>query len=74
MDLHSQFSDDSSQSVATTFEHMKKFIHWMYENNLFINDGIISGTTDGCSKQYICGNKMLILSVLSFTYRVVIDI
>ena len=56
MDLHLHFSDDSAQNAATTFQHIKKFIHWMYENNLFINNGIIYDTTYGCSKQYICSN------------------
>ena len=54
MDFHSHFSYDSAQNSATTFEHMKKFIHWMYEGNLFIKYGIIYDTTDGCIKQYIC--------------------
>ena len=46
MDFHSHFSDDSDQNAATTFENMKEFIHWMYENKLFINDGIIYDTKD----------------------------
>ena len=41
MYFHSHFSDDSDQNAATTYEHMKNFIHWMYEENLFINNGII---------------------------------
>ena len=35
-DFHSHFSDDSAQIAATKFEHMKTFIHWMYENNLMV--------------------------------------
>ena len=50
MDFHSQFSDDSAQNAATTCEHMKKFIHCVYENNLFIKDGLIYNTTYVCSK------------------------
>ena len=34
------FSDDSIQNAATTCEHMKKFIYWMYED-FFRKDGII---------------------------------
>ena len=52
MDFHSYFSDKSAQNAATTFEYTKKFIHWMYENNLFINDGIIHDTKDIWNKQY----------------------
>ena len=50
MDFHSHFSNDSAHNSATTFEHMNKFIHWMYENNFFINYGIIYDTTDVCIK------------------------
>ena len=45
----------------------------MHDNNLFINDGIIYYKKDGCSKQYICANEMFLLSLLSFTYRVITD-
>ena len=61
MDFHSYFSDKSAQNAATTFEYTKKFIHWMYENNLFINDGIIHDTTDICNKQYRRENEMWLL-------------
>ena len=74
MDFHSHFSYDSDQNPAPTFEHMKIFIHWMYENNLFVKDGIIYDTTDGCRNIYRCANSMRLLSVLAFTYRVKLDI
>ena len=74
MDFHSHFSDSSGQNEATTFEHMIKFIHWMYEHNLFIKCGIIFVTKDVCSKQCICENEIWLLSVLGFTYRVMVDI
>ena len=45
----------------------------MYENNLFINGGIIYDTIYECSKQYIFENAMCLLSVLVFTHRVIID-
>ena len=72
MDFHSHFLDGSTQNAATTFEHMNKFIHWMYYNNLFIKDGIIYDTTNGCSKQYRCENAIWLLSVLSFTHILII--
>ena len=59
--FHSHFLDNSVQNTATTFDHMEKFIHWIYENNLFIKDGIIYDTTDGCNKQYRCENSMWLL-------------
>ena len=58
MDFHSHFPYDSSQNAATTFEHMKKFIHCMYEEILSIKDGIIYDNTYGCSKQYRFKNTL----------------
>ena len=66
IDFCSHLLDASDQNEATTFEHVKKFIHWMYDTNLFIKDVIIYATTDGCIKQYQCENSMGVLSVLSF--------
>ena len=45
----------------------------MYENILLIKDGIIYDNIDGCRKQYIYANEIWLLSVLEFTYRVIID-
>ena len=58
MYFQSNVYDDSIQNSASTFEYMKKFIHCMYKNNLFINDGLIYDTNDGCRKQYRCVNTM----------------
>ena len=58
MDFYSKFSDDSAHIAATTFEHIKNFMNCIYENNLFIKDGIIYDTTYGCIKQYRCENEM----------------
>ena len=74
MDFQSHFSYDSDHNVATKFANMKGFIHWMYDNNLFIKYVIIYDTTYGCRKKYRCANAMWLLSVLGFTYRVIIDI
>ena len=73
MKYHSHFSDDSAHNEATTCEYIKKFIHWMYDTNLVINDGVISGTAYGCITQYRCENTLCNLLVLSFKYRLVID-
>ena len=52
---------------------MKNSVHWMYSDNLVINDGIIYDNTYGWRKIYIFANELWNLSVLKFTYRVVID-
>ena len=69
----SHVSDDSAKNAGTAFEHIKVFINWIYENNLFIKNGIIYDIKYVCSKQYRYANTMQILSVLAFTYRVIID-
>ena len=74
MDFHSHFSDDSTHNAATTFDNINNFIHLMYENNLFIKDGILYDNKDGCSKQCICENSMRLLSVFAFTSIVIIYI
>ena len=73
MDFNPYFSDESTQNAATTYENIKKFVNWMYENNLFTKDGIIYYTTYRCSKQYRCSNEMWLLSILEFANRVIID-
>ena len=73
MDFYSYFSDDSSQSAANKFEHVKKFIHWMHEKKLIIKDGIIYDNIYECIKKYICENVMWLLFALKFTHRVIED-
>ena len=73
MDFLSYCSDDYVHNAATIFENMKIFINLVYEGNLFIRYGIIYDTTYRCSKQYILANELRRLSVLSLTYRVIID-
>ena len=46
----------------------KKFIYWMYDNNLLIKYGIINDTEYVCSKKYRYENSMRLLSVLEFTH------
>ena len=44
----------------------------MYDINLHIKYGIIYDNTYGYRKQYRCANAVWLLSVLEFTYRVII--
>ena len=59
MSFHSHFSDDSAHNVDTTFYHMKKFMNFMYDNHLFINDGMtydnIYGFRNNTDVQMQCG-------------------
>ena len=45
----------------------------MYENNLFIKDGIIYYTTYGSSKKYQCENSIWLFYVFTYTYILIID-
>ena len=66
MVFRSHFSDEYDNNASTTCEHMKTFIHWMYEDNLFIKDCIVYVNIYGCSKEYKCANELWLLSVLEF--------
>ena len=72
--FESCFSYDTNANSATTFEHMKCFFHWMYENNFFITYNIIYDTKDGCKNKNWCANAMWLLSVVEFTYIMIIYI
>ena len=74
MYFHSHFSDEYDQNIDTAFKHMKIFIHWMHENNLFIKDSIIYVNIDVGRKKYICENSIWLLYVLEFTYILIIDV
>ena len=67
INFHLHLQDESYQNKATTFQHMKMFIDWMYDNNVFIKGGKIDDITDQYSKQNRYANTMWILSVLEFT-------
>ena len=51
MDFHSRFSNKSDHNADTTCEHIKSFIRWIYEDNLFIKGCIVYDTTHECIKQ-----------------------
>ena len=72
MDFHSHFSNDPAHNADTTFEYMNKFIHWFYDNEFPMKDGIIYYTKYGCSKKYRFENAMCLLSILEFTHIVII--
>ena len=67
MYFHSHFPDDAANNSGAIFDHMEKFIHWISNDILFIKDGKIYYTIDGCSKQYRCENSICLFSVLEFT-------
>lgn len=74
MDFHSHMSDDSDQNAATTHVHMCKMLDCYIETYGSLPDNcIILDHTDGCAKQYRCGNALFYLTLLSQKYRITID-
>ena len=74
MDFHSHMSDYSRQDAATTFEHMcVMFDHHQHRHGTFPKNAVLLDHTDGCAKQYRCGNALFLLNILSIKYRIVID-
>mmetsp|Transcript_39227 Transcript_39227/g.95297 ORF Transcript_39227/g.95297 Transcript_39227/m.95297 type:complete len:477 (-) Transcript_39227:173-1603(-) len=73
MTFHSHFSDGSRQDAATTHEHMKVLLDFLKSQGQLFQDCIYWEDTDGCSKQYRCGNALYLLSLLACTYSITID-
>ena len=74
LDFHSHFADYSRQDAATTFDHIcRMFDNHISRHGPFSYPTIILDHTDGCAKQYRCGNALYLLSVLSISYNVIID-
>ena len=74
LDFHSHFADYSRQDAATTFEHIScMFEHHIQRHGPFPKSSVLLDHTDGCAKQYRCGNALYLLNVLSLSYNIVID-
>lgn len=73
MTFHSHFSDGSRQDAAATHEHMKCLFTCLQEEGKLAPAMTVWEDTDGCSKQYRCGNALYLLSLLASKYGVTID-
>ena len=74
MDFHSHMSEDSDQNAATTHIHMCKMLDCYIENYGALPENCtILDHTDGCTKQYRCGNALFYLTVLAHKFRITID-
>ena len=73
MDFHSHMADESNQDAATTHAHICAMLdHYLSRFKAFPNDCCIFDHTDGCAKQYRCGNALFLLSALCHKYKIVI--
>ena len=74
MDFHSHMADDSNQDAASTHVHMCTILdHYLARFKSFPQDCVMLDHTDGCAKQYRCGNALFFLCVLSHKYKIVVD-
>jgi hypothetical protein len=73
MEFHSHFSDFSRQDAATTNAHMTVLLEVLKQRLEFREGSTMYDDTDGCAKQYRCGNALYLLSVLSCKFKIVID-
>jgi hypothetical protein len=73
LESHSHFSDGQRQDAATTYEHTERLVCNLKERNIWLGGCTELLDTDGCSKQYRCGNSIYLNSVLSSEHGFVID-
>ena len=73
-DFHSHMADYSRQDAATTFEHMCAMLDsHISRYGQLPNNPVLLDHTDGCAKQYRCGNALFLLNILSLKYNLLID-
>ena len=70
--FHSHFSDDSRQDASTTNAYIMKMMDNLKLKIQMISRFTIYQSTDGYSKQYLCGSALYFLSYISFKYKIII--
>jgi hypothetical protein len=58
MESHSHFSDISRKDASTTLQHTEELVKTLKERGLLIRGMTLVVDTDGCCKQYRCGNSI----------------
>ena len=72
--FHSFLSDDNKHDAATTTAHSKRLISLLKNKKVSKKSlSTIWENTDGCDEQYRCASAMLLMSVISQTYSIIID-
>ena len=73
-ELHSYISDDNEQYVCDSHAHMVNLLE------IFLGSGkLVSGMstiwedTDVCTKQYMCALAIYLMTVLSYSYGIIMD-
>ena len=74
MHFHFHFADKSPQNAASTNQHMDVMMTELIMKGLLTpNRSTIFEVTDGCGKQYRCGNALMYLSALARKHGIIID-
>ena len=74
MHFHFHFADKSPQNAHSTNAHMEVMIGKLLNQGLLTKrKSTVLEVTDGCGKQYRCGNALMLLSVLARKYEIIID-
>ena len=74
MHFHFHFADKSPQNANSTNAHMEVMIGKLLNQGLLTKrKSTVLEVTDGCGKQYRCGNALMLLSVLARKYEIIID-
>jgi hypothetical protein len=73
LEFHSHFSDESRQDACMTMAHMEVLIEHLWKEKHMAEGSTMWDNTDGCGKQYRCGNALYFLSVLAVEHGIIID-
>jgi hypothetical protein len=73
LESHSHFSDGQRQDAATTYEHTETLISNLKARHILLRGCVQFLDTDGCCKQYRCGNSIYLNSLLSSEHGITID-
>ena len=73
-EFHSYISDENEQDECDSYAHMfhllKKFF---YSGILVCGMSTVREDTNGCAKQYRCDLDIYLMTVLSYSYDIIID-
>ena len=74
MHFHFHFADKSPKNAASTDQHMDVMMTELITKGLLTrNESTMFEVTDGCGKQYRCGNALMYLSALARKHGIIID-
>ena len=67
-------SDDKRQDARTTFANLKCLVEWLHEQGKLAPGCTLYIKSEGCGKQYRCGNTLALFSMLACAYKIKIHL